>query len=373
MNWEAVIGQNKIKQTLLESIDNNRVSHAQLFLGENGYGTLALALAYAQEILKRENEKAATKVEHLNHLDVHFSFPVFRDDKGKSVSSFFFDTWREMMLKNPYSEHHDWVNQLNAENKQLYISVDEILDKSEKFSLKSFEGGTKILIIWNADKMREDAANKFLKFLEEPPEKTIIILTANSSEVMLQTILSRCQIIQVPRIEEQDLEESIRLLTSDEDKIKEVLHQAQGNYNTALKLITAENSDEEYENYFIQWVRLAFQAKKNPKVLKDLIIWAKNISEWNREKQKNFLEYCAEMFRLAMLQNYGVQNLVYKRLMKNNFNWEAFSNFIHGANIEDILSEISDADYHLSRNANAKILWTDMGIKLTRYIHKSSS
>jgi DNA polymerase-3 subunit delta' len=113
-------------------------------------------------------------------------------------------------------------------------------------------------------------------------------------------------------------------------------------------------------------------AKKKPEVLKNIIFWGRNISSWNREKQKNFLDFCSEMFRLALLQNYDADNLVYKKLSKNGFNWEAFTNFIHGANIVDILEEISTADLHLYRNANAKIVWTDLGIKLTRYIHRSA-
>ncbi|WP_018676584.1 ATP-binding protein [Riemerella columbina] len=371
MNWEAVIGQQKVKQVLKESIEDGRVSHAQLFVGNEGYGTLPLALAYATELLKREHEKSADKVQHLNHLDVHFSFPVYSEDKNKGVCSGFFETWRNMILENPYSNYQDWVGILNAENKQLFISSNEIKDKNEKFSLKSFEGGTKVLIVWNADKMREDAANKFLKFLEEPPEKTVIILTASSTETMLQTILSRCQVTSVPRIEDQELEQALMHQVSDPQKLVEIIHQAQGNYNTALKLLQTNAIEEEFETYFIQWVRLAFQAKKKPQVLKDLITWAKAIADWNREKQKSFLQFCADVFRLALMQSYNIDQLVYKKLIQNNFNWEAFSNFIHGANIEDILNEISEADYHLSRNANSKILWTDMGIKLTRYIHKS--
>lgn len=370
MNWDQVIGQEKIKQSLLESIEDGRVSHAQLFVGEEGYGTLPLALAYATELLKRENESAAEKVNHLNHLDVHFSFPVFKDDKHKAQSQGFFNQWREMMLENPYSQYQDWVNRLNAENKQLYISVNDMMAKSETFSLKSFEGGTKVLIIWNADKMREDAANKFLKFLEEPPENTVIILTATSTETMLPTILSRCQLTPIYRINDEDLEAALLDKISDESHRKSILHEAQGNYNTALKLMSTDEVEATFETYFIQWVRLAFQAKKKPEVLKELIKWARHIAEWNREQQKNFLNYAAEVFRLALLQSYGISDLVYKQLINNGFNWEAFSNFIHGANIEDILEEISEADYHLSRNANSKILWTDMGIKLTRYIHR---
>ena len=372
MNWEEIVGQKKVIETLKDAIDKERVGHAQLFIGEEGFGVLPLALAYAKEILKRENEHAASKVEHLNHLDLHFSFPVFTE-KNNSLSQRLFEDFRNMILKNPYASINDWNEVLDAQNKQLFISADEVDALNQKFALKSFEGGTKILIVWRADKMNVTAANKFLKFLEEPPKKTIILLLAEKIDTILPTILSRCQAIEVPRIDDESLEQGIKnQFDVSEEKIKEVIHQAQGNYNTALQLLQNDSANEEFEELFIDWVRNAFMAKKKPEVLRNIVLWGRNIASWNREKQKNFLDFCSEMFRLALLQNYDAEHLVYKRLSKNGFNWEAFTNFIHGANIVDILEEISDADLHLYRNANAKIVWTDLGIKLTRYIHRSA-
>lgn len=372
MNWEEIVGQKKVVETLKDAIDKERVGHAQLFIGEEGFGVLPLALAYAKEILKRENEHAASKVEHLNHLDLHFSFPVFTE-KNNSLSQRLFEDFRNMIIENPYASINDWNEVLDAQNKQLFISADEVDALNQKFALKSFEGGTKILIVWRADKMNVTAANKFLKFLEEPPKKTIILLLAEKIDTILPTILSRCQAIEVPRIDDESLEQGIKnQFDVSEEKIKEVIHQAQGNYNTALQLLQNDSANEEFEELFIDWVRNAFMAKKKPEVLRNIVLWGRNIASWNREKQKNFLDFCSEMFRLALLQNYDAEHLVYKRLSKNGFNWEAFTNFIHGANIVDILEEISDADLHLYRNANAKIVWTDLGIKLTRYIHRSA-
>lgn len=371
MNWEEIVGQEKLIATLKDAIDKERVSHAQLFIGEEGFGVLPLALAYAKEILKRENEHAAQKVEHLNHLDVHFSFPVFTE-KTNSLSQRLYDEFREMVLQNPYASINDWNEILDAQNKQLFISADEVDALNQKFSLKSFEGGTKILIVWRADKMNQSAANKFLKFLEEPPQKTIILLLADKIESILPTILSRCQTVEVPRIDDESLGKAITAKYNvSEEKLQEIFHQSQGNFNTAEKIITTDNAGEEFETLFIEWVRNAFMAKKKPEVLKNIVFWGRNISGWNREKQKSFLDFCAEMFRLALLQNYDAENLVYKKLSQNGFNWQAFANFVHGANIVDILEEISTADLHLYRNANAKIVWTDLGIKLTRYIHKT--
>lgn len=372
MNWEDITGQKNLINQLKDSIANNRVSHAQLFIGKEGYGTLPLALAYAQEILKNENEAAASKVQHLNHLDLHLSFPVF-SEKSKSLSNRFYDDFRNMILENPYSSYDDWTAFLESENKQLFISADEIEAIGGKFLLKSFEGGTKILIMWCANKMNDAASNKFLKFLEEPPKNTLIILTADSDQDFLQTILSRTQIVEVPRIDDEDVKKYLAAKCDfDEDKIAEIAYQSQGDLNTAIKLAESDGISSEFEELFVQWVREAFQVKKKPEMLKNIISWARNIAGWNREKQKNFLDYCAEMFRLALLQNYGTRELVYKKINVSKFNWEKFSEYIHGSNIEDILTEINEADYHLQRNANARIVWTDMGIKLSRYIHRSA-
>jgi len=372
MNWENIAGQENLKKLLKDSISENRVSHAQLFIGKEGYGTLPLVLAYAKEILQGENEHAASKVEHLNHLDLHFSFPVFTEGKN-AVSKNRFDDFRDMILQSPYASYDDWTALLESENKQLFISADEVDEQNQKFALKSFEGGTKILIVWRADKMNIAASNKFLKFLEEPPAKTLIFLTADSTDDILPTILSRTQIIEVPRISDEDIHNYLKKnLDLSEDKIQEVAHQAQGNLNDALRFLKSETKNPEFEKLFVQWVRDAFMVKKKPEFLKNIILWAREIAGWNREKQKNFLDYAAEIFRLALLQNYQSPNLVYKKIDANGFNWEGFSRFISGANIVNILEEISTADHHLARNGNPKIVWTDLGIKLSRYIHKNS-
>jgi DNA polymerase-3 subunit delta' len=370
MNWEQIVGHEELKNLLKESIADNRVSHAQLFVGKDGYGTLALAMAYAKEIFKKENSHSSSKVDHLNHLDLHFSFPIFKADKT-GLTSQFFEEFRELILENPYSNNEDWSAKLESENKQLSIYADEVDEINKKFALKSFEGGTKIMIVWQADKMNTEAANKFLKFLEEPPKNTLIILTAASTDLMLPTILSRTQLVEIPRIKEEEIAEYLANRHQIEEKqIQKIVFEAQGNLNTALKLLKAENSESEFEEFFISWVRDAFQVKKKPEFLKNIVVWGRKISLWNKEKQFNFLEYCSEMFRLALLQNYGNETLVYKKIETSGFKWESFAKFIHGANIESILQEISEANYHLERNGNPKIIWTDLGIKLSRYLHK---
>lgn len=371
MDWDQIAGQENIKLHLKDSVSDNRISHAQLFLGKEGYGVLPLALAYAKEVLMKENEKAGSKVEHLNHLDMHFSFPVFSED-GKSVSKRLIPEFREMILDDGYFNFADWQEKLDSKNKQFSISVQEIEEQTNQFVLKSYEGGTKILIIWRADKMNPQASNKLLKFLEEPPDKTLILLLAENADSFLSTIISRTQILEIPRISDEDL--SNYLLKNEwckEQELLKIVQKSQGNLNTALKIIKSGESISEFEDLFVNWVRFAFQVKKKPEFLIEIIRWAESISKWNRDKQKSFLEFCAEVFRLAMLQSYGAKELVYTKIDAGSFNWDSFSRFIHGANIESILEEISTADLHLLRNGNSKIIWTDLGIKLSRFIHRT--
>ncbi|SHI49629.1 DNA polymerase-3 subunit delta' [Cruoricaptor ignavus] len=370
MVWENIVGQGAVKNALLESIAQDRVGHAHLFIGKDGYGSLPLALAFAREILSRENPDAAERVDSLNHIDLHLSFPTFNSAKTDALSKNYLETFREALTENPYLSLNDWMTFLDAENKQLLLSVKEISSWVEDFALKSYEGGSKILIVWNADKMQAKSSNKLLKFLEEPPEKTLIILTAETEDNFLPTILSRTQITKIPRIEDAAIENYLaKNFDLPDEQLKSIVFQSQGDLNSALKLANSGTQTSEFETLFVQWVREAFMVKNKPELLRNIISWARDIASWNREKQKQFLEYCAKMFRLALMQNYGLNNLVYSKITMSKFNWEAFSKFVHGANISNILEELSDADFHLQRNANPKIVWTDVGIKLSRYIH----
>ncbi len=371
MNWDDIAGHEQLKTLLKESISGNRISHAQLFTGAYGYGTLLLAIAFAKEILSRENPAAASKVDTFNHLDLHFTFPFFKQDKN-SVSVPFQKDFRELIIQNPYANADDWSRILQSENKKLTIYAEEVDALTSKFSLKSFEGGSKILIVWQADRMNTDAANKFLKFLEEPPENTFIILTAEHTDAMLQTILSRTQIVEVPRIDDEALKSYLQKEHKiSQDLLQSILIEAQGNANTAAQLARSEDPNTEFESYFIMWVREAFQVKKKPEFLKNIVLWARKIAGWKKETQLNFIRYCTEIFRLALLQNYGNTELVYKKISADGFKWDRFSQFISGANIEVILTELSEADYHLERNGNARIIWTDLGIKLSRNLHRN--
>lgn len=212
-----------------------------------------------------------------------------------------------MILASPYASYDDWTAFLESENKQLFISADEVDDQNQKFALKSFEGGTKILIVWRADKMNVAASNKFLKFLEEPPAKTIILLTAESTNDILPTILSRTQIVEVHRIQDEDLEQYLKQNHSvTDEKLREIVHEAQGNLNEAIKLLKSGDKTNEFEQLFVQWVRDAFMVKKKPAYLKSIILWAREIAGWNREKQKNVFKLLFRDFQIGVAAELSV-------------------------------------------------------------------
>jgi DNA polymerase-3 subunit delta' len=226
------------------------------------------------------------------------------------------------------------------------------------------------MIIWMADKMNIAASNKLLKLLEEPSDKTLFILISENEEDILQTIRSRCQITHFNALSEQVIADAlIEKEQIDSKKALKIAHQAQGNYNKALQLINDEEASP-FELWFVTWVRAAFKAKGNAAAIQDLIEWSEQIAALGRETQKKFLQFCIEMFRQALLLNYEAQELVYIETKVEKFKLKNFAPFVNGNNINDIFKEISDAMYHIERNGNAKIILTDLSIKLTRLIHK---
>ncbi len=374
MIFNKIIGNSTLQKHIFESIEYGKVPHAQLFIGPQGVGKLMVAIQYAEKLLSI-NKSALDKVENLQHADLHFAFPVATNDKVKSkpTSDSFLKEWREFINEYPYGSLFDWYQFLGIENKQGQIGVDEAEKIIKKLALKSYEGGYKIMIIWGADKLNTAASNKLLKIIEEPPAKTVFILIAENEDNILQTIRSRTQLINFKRISDEEISsELVSNYVLDENRAKEIAFEAQGNYSKALKLVSDE-VDNEFEHYFVNWIRNAFMAKTRPQVLKNLVEWANEINSWGREKQKQFLNYSLQVFRQALLTNYHTDDLTFMELTESGFNWEKFAPFIHGANIQDILEELNTAFYHIERNANAKIVFLDLSIKITRFLHKKNS
>ena len=381
MKFSEIIGQYHIKNHLIFSAQKGRIPHAQLFIAPEGAGALPMAIAYAQYIIcqntKDDNEggKASCnlKFEQFQHPDLHFAYPVATNDQIKStpVSDDFITSWYEFVKNTPYGSVNDWYEAIGIQKKQGYISVHESTNILKKLSLKSYEGGYKVMIIWMAEKMNNDAANKLLKLLEEPNDNTVFILIVEDEKALLQTILSRCQVLHFNALAENNIFEGlVNNEKCDEADAHSIAKQAQGNYNKALKLYYNVEDEYPFDEWFVSWVRSAFRANTNARVVSDLVKWSDTISGIGREKQKQFLNHCMELFRQALFLNYQTPELVYLEPKVTNFKLTNFAPFVNENNILEIYREIEDAIYHIERNGNAKVILTDLSIKLTRLIHR---
>ena len=375
MLFNQIIGQEHIKKHLKVSAENGRIPHAQLFVGKEGSGTLPMAIAYAQFLLCNFSDNADAcnlKCDKLQHPDLHFAYPVTSNENVKKhpVSSLFLQDWRSFIATQPYGSLFNWLQHIGVENKQGVIGVDEAQEIVKKLKLKSFEGGFKVMIIWMAEKMNISAANKLLKLIEEPPEKTVFILITESEEQIINTIKSRCQALHFPALSEQDISNTLVVdhQVSDNDAAR-IAHQAEGNFNKALHLLQNDSSDIILEQWFVAWIRTAFKAKGNAAVVQQLIEWSDTIAKTGRETQKRFLDYCLQFFRQALLLNYKSDNLVFMET-KTGFDLSKFAPFVHAGNILEIEKELNDAMYHIERNGNPKIILLDLSMKLTRFLHK---
>ena len=380
MLFSSLLGHDHLISHLTKTADAGRIPHAQLFVGPEGCGTLAVAIAYAQYILCQNqggenntgNAACNLKFETISHPDLHFIFPTVTTEevKSKPKSSDFSAEWRQFVNQNPYGSLFDWYQVLGVQNKQGEIRVTDAQEIVKSLSLKAYEGGYKITIIWMADKMNIEASNKLLKLLEEPSDKTLFILISDNEEAIIQTIRSRCQLLNFNALPEKIIEDALVSHENIEPRsAKKLAHQAQGDYNKALKLLQENNEEDLFEKWFVDWVRAAFRAKGNAAAIQDLLSWSEQIAGLGREAQKKYLNYCIELFRQALLLNYQTTSLVYVEPKIENFKLENFAPFVNHSNIEAIFTALSEASYHIERNGNAKLILTDLSIKLTRLIH----
>jgi DNA polymerase-3 subunit delta' len=383
MLFKNVLGLEHIKNHLVTTADSGRVAHAQLFVGPEGSGVLPMALAYAQYLLCSntggENEGGDavcnTKCASLSHPDLHFAFPVASSDKVKShaVSDHYLQEWRQFVKEQPYGNLFDWYRHIGIEKKQGQIGVDEAQDMVKKLSLKSYEGGYKILIVWMAEKMNISAANKLLKLIEEPPQKTILLLLAEEEEQIIYTIRSRCQILHFPPLAEQNILNELVNRGVSQPEAHAIAQEAHGNFNKALDLLNKDSEDLVFERWFVQWVRSAFKAKGNKAAIQELILWSDEVAKTGREVQKQFLSYCLSIMRQALLLNYNAHELVYTKIHMEDFDLKRFAPFVHENNILDIVEELEKAIFHVERNGNSKLIFTDLSIKLTRLLHAKAA
>ena len=375
MQFKDIIGHQSVKKRLINTVHEGRISHAQLFLGKEGSGNLALAIAYAQYIScenKQVDDSCNTcpsciKFNNLAHPDLHFIFPVATNTsiKKNPVSTNFLSHWRELFNESPYFSLAMWQEKIETGNKQLLISKDESVEILKVLGLKTYESEYKTVIIWFPEKFNIASANKLLKAIEEPPPKTLFLLVAEDHEQIISTIVSRTQLVKVGRIEEEELKNAIvNEFHTDEKTAQHIALQSDGNYLSAKRLINHSESEKLFHDLFVSWMRSAFKGN-----VLGLIEWTDEIStsSFGREKQKQFLNYGLQLFRESLIQNYGAPSLERKSDEAAAF-LTKFAPYVHGANCIDIITLFNDAIYHIERNANPKILFLDVSLKLTKLL-----
>jgi DNA polymerase-3 subunit delta' len=373
MRFADIIGQKDVIDRLRKAKSEDRVAHAQLFLGPEGSGNLALALAYAQFLNcpnATPDDSCGTcptckKNSSFQFADLHFSFPYFNKTGSKETISDDFGTeWRNRLLLSPYFGVEDWTKELSKDNKQLIFSVPEAANIVRKLSLKSFEGGYKIMVIWMAEMIGEGVANKLLKIVEEPPANTLFFFVANSSENILNTILSRVQVIQVPKIDEASISSGLKYLGVDDHKIPDIAHYSDGSWDVALRLRDNNDPNEFLAMQFQTWMRHCY-SKKIPA----LHAWSEKMAELTREDLKHFLLYALDQMRQNLVLNYTSENISRFTSSEKAFA-QKFSPFINHLNIEDIMLELESAHRSVGQNVNNKILFFELSMRIFRLLNR---
>ena len=371
MQFNQVIGQHAIKQRLINSVTENRVSHAQLFLGPEGSGSLALAVAYAQYLSCEDRQPtdscgvcaSCRKYEKLAHPDLHFSYPFFAKHKDDNALTFI-EQWREALLANPYLSLDIWRGYLDAENKQANINIAECHQIIKKLSFKPFESAYKILILWLPEYLDKEG-NALLKIIEEPQPNTLFILVAQNQDQILNTILSRTQLIKIPAPGYDEVRDFlINRHRQTESAAAEIAYLANGNITEALAMLDHDNKS--YHNLFVQWLRFCFANKGI-----ELVAFVDQISKMGRENQKNFIRYGINFIRECCLIMAGAGSLVHlpPAELETAQKMTAVMN-IFAAN--NITAELEKAHYHVERNANPKILFLDVSLQIITFLKNKS-
>lgn len=373
-SFDDVIGQAEAKERLLAEARSGQIPHAMLFCGPRGCGKMALALAYAH-YLSCPNRTAEGPCGHcpqclqwdkLMHPDVHFMFPIVSNKKKhRETCDDYLPLWRKMLTESTYFSYAHWLDTIDVGNSQPIIYARESDEILRKLSLKSVEGGYKITIIWLPEKFQEACANKMLKLLEEPPQRTLFFLVSDEPEKILPTIVSRTQRFEMKRIADGDVEWALenRLGIRPEDA-GVIAHIANGDFVKAMETIQLDQDNEYYFDHFVSLMRLAYQRK-----VKDLKKWSEEIAALGREKQKDFLAYCQRMLRENFIFNLHRKELTYMTVRERNFT-ERFAPFINEKNALGIERELTEAQAHIEQNVNAKMVFFDFALQMIMLILK---
>jgi len=379
MLFSEIIGQQEIKKRFIRTVVDQRIPHAQLLRGPEGVGKLGLAIAYAQYICcenRTETDScgvcaSCVKYKKLAHPDLHFVFPVIKPSgKSSVVCDDFIADFRMMVLNNLYFSVNDWYARISGDAKQGMIYGNESEEIIRKLSLKTYESEYKVMIIWLPEKMNITCANKLLKILEEPPEKTVFLLVSNEPDQIITTILSRTQHIHIPRLGEHEIIGA--LLRNDDLEIEQeeavfAAHIANGSYLSAVAVLNEGDENKLNFERFMMVMRLAWQVgnKKDHASLKTLRKWSDDMaaSTMGRERQKNFLSYAQRLTRENFILNLQQPELNYLTSIEAEFS-KRFSPFIHERNVEDIMTEFGLAERQIEQNVNAKMVFFDLTLKI---------
>lgn len=357
MDINDIIGQEQVKKRLLDDMENGRVPHAIMLCGAEGYGGLPLAIAYAQRLLGN-----SAMAEKLMHPDLHFAFPIYKKNKAPKATycDDFIADWREQCLRSPYFGMAEWMQTSGADNQQLIIYADESDAISRKLSLKSSQGGYKVLIMWLPEKMHETCANKLLKLLEEPPAQTVFLLVSEQPDRVLQTIRSRTQMVYLQPLAEGDIAEALTAKYSVmETEARRLAHSAMGSMTAAIRAIASDSDAAMFFELFVSLMRLSYARK-----VKEMKQWADQVASLGRERQKNFLNYCQQMIRENFIYNFGQHStLNYMNEQEAQFAVK-FAPFINENNVIGIMEELALAQRDIHQNASAKIVFFDFALKM---------
>ncbi|MBU1012672.1 MAG: DNA polymerase III subunit delta [Bacteroidetes bacterium] len=374
MLFKEIIGQQQVKERLIQTVKENRVSHAQLFIGANGSGKLALAIAYAQYInCKNRTETdscgicpSCIKYEKLIHPDLHFIYPIAATKEVKKPrSADFIESWRSILIENNYYiSLNEWLERIGIENKQGIINAEDCNSIIKTLGYKSYEAEYKVMIIWMAEKLFHAAAPKILKILEEPPEKTLFILISENQDQIISTILSRTQMVKIPKIKDVDLLKALMAENEHEpDEIQRVVDLSEGNYKNALFYLQSTEIEKINFLKFKEWMRYCYAGD-----LVKLTSFVNEFGKLGRERQKSFFLYALQIARSCILVNFDQNELV--KLDKEELSWltSGFAPFINVANINEFTKEFNEGHYAIERNANPTILLMDISLKATKLL-----
>lgn len=394
MVFKDIIGQATVKAHLIDMVEQNRLSHALLFLGKEGSGALPLAINFAQFVVSQPavsepvadlfggfipmetgpaykspsdlaEDPSYLRAAKLLHPDLHFTYPVISKKPGeKPVSADYIADWRDFYLQFPYGNIYDWLQFIGAENKQGNITAEECNEIIHKLSLKSFESAYKVLVLWMPEYLGKEG-NKLLKLIEEPPPNTLFILVAESEEQILPTLLSRCQLIKVPLLSNEEVEDALfERAKASKETASQIAGIAEGNYREALQLL--QHSEEDWHSYLREWLNATLKGGPIAQVK-----FTEEAAKLGREKQKQFLRYFNHLLQMSIrIKVLGADQV---KMGDQEKDFAIRLNKIASVSQQQaIIEELDKASYYIERNANGKMLFQALTLKLYHIIQNKT-